>query len=446
MTPRILLPPNVSKYADIQGPLYLRVGSESNLRNRRRAADHLRWQQWRRQRPSTSPPKNSLTPDDHDHSTRPLRLARERPTRSRECPSADLRRMPAIATSAAQRLERRRLQRGTDATSSNPLGPFPRASPSKVDRAGTGTRQHHRLRERRHLFHLARAAGRRKGRDRERQTSTSTARAPCASSRPWAPRPYERTPASTAHALVGRWHGQVTPDGSHMAFVAQSNLTGYDSPGTAEMYLYDPESRPTRLCLLPCPTASRRSRTRAAARTASSSPTTAAPSSPPKTPWSAATRTRSSTSTSTPKARPQLITTGTGPTETSRLDRRLTNAPGLVGVSANGTDVYFATSTPWSPRTTTAQQLKIYDARTGGGFPAERDAPTARRPTSATAPAPPRRRRHPTAPAPSLGNAREAKAHKTKKHKKKRTQEEASRRQGEAGSEAGAKQGGKHHG
>ena len=55
--------------------------------------------------------------------------------------------------------------------------------------------------------------------------------------------------------------------------------------------------------------------------------------------------------------RPQLITPGTGTATAS--DRRQASAsvdevPGLIGVSANGTDVYFSTYDTLSPKTTTA--------------------------------------------------------------------------------------------
>ena len=43
--------------------------------------------------------------------------------------------------------------------------------------------------------------------------------------------------------------------------------------------------------------------------------------------------------------------------------------PGLVGVSADGTDVYFATYDTLVGQDRNGEALKIYDARTGGGFP-----------------------------------------------------------------------------
>jgi hypothetical protein len=65
--------------------------------------------------------------------------------------------------------------------------------------------------------------------------------------------------------------------------------------------------------------------------------------------------------------RPQLITTGTG----TGLPNRKSSASvaGLYGVSANGVDVYFGTYETLVGQDRNGQQLKLYDARTNGGFP-----------------------------------------------------------------------------
>ena len=160
-------------------------------------------------------------------------------------------------------------------------------------------RQLSRREERRHLLRLTRAAGRAKG-ELGRGTSTCTATGRCATSATMKP--------STRVARM-----QVTPDGRHMALVTGSNLTDYDSGGHLEMYLYEPESGPDHLRLLPARRPAARQRRAGAVRTASSSPTTAASSSPPRTHWCRETPTRPKTSTSSRKARPQLITTGIGP-------------------------------------------------------------------------------------------------------------------------------------
>jgi hypothetical protein len=69
--------------------------------------------------------------------------------------------------------------------------------------------------------------------------------------------------------------------------------------------------------------------------------------------------------------RPQLISSGTGggaPT----VARGLTvnpEIPGLIGVSANGTDAYFSTFEPLVSEDHNGNFMRFYDARTNGGFP-----------------------------------------------------------------------------
>ena len=65
--------------------------------------------------------------------------------------------------------------------------------------------------------------------------------------------------------------------------------------------------------------------------------------------------------------RPQLITSGTGTKDvinTGNQERRA----GLMGVSANGIDVYFATYEGLVPQDKNGAFERIYDARTNGGF------------------------------------------------------------------------------
>ena len=88
------------------------------------------------------------------------------------------------------------------------------------------------------------------------------------------------------------------------------------------------------------------------------------------------------------EGRPQLITTGTGETRVAAgFTSSLLNPPGLVGVSADGTDVYFSTYDTLTPADRNGLFLKFYDARAGGGFSSHAAPPPCERPTSATAPA-----------------------------------------------------------
>ena len=68
------------------------------------------------------------------------------------------------------------------------------------------------------------------------------------------------------------------------------------------------------------------------------------------------------------EGRPQLITTGTGNTSHPPGGGIYSTSPGLVGVSANGTDVYFSTFDTLVPQDHNGNFLRFYDARTDGGF------------------------------------------------------------------------------
>jgi hypothetical protein len=68
--------------------------------------------------------------------------------------------------------------------------------------------------------------------------------------------------------------------------------------------------------------------------------------------------------------RPQLITPGTGETRQPPSNSFTSGSPGLVGVSANGADVYFSTFDTLVPEDHNGLFLKFYDARSGGGFAA----------------------------------------------------------------------------
>ena len=73
------------------------------------------------------------------------------------------------------------------------------------------------------------------------------------------------------------------------------------------------------------------------------------------------------------EGKPQLITSGIGPNfEGFAGFQGSQNGPGLVSVSADGVDVFFATYEKIVTQDHNGQEIKIYDARSGGGFPAER--------------------------------------------------------------------------
>lgn len=67
---------------------------------------------------------------------------------------------------------------------------------------------------------------------------------------------------------------------------------------------------------------------------------------------------------------PKLITPGTGTaTVTGTTTVSIEEQPGLIGVSADGTDVYFTTYDVLLSEDHNGNFLKFYDARTNGGFP-----------------------------------------------------------------------------
>jgi hypothetical protein len=70
--------------------------------------------------------------------------------------------------------------------------------------------------------------------------------------------------------------------------------------------------------------------------------------------------------------RPQLITTGVGSHDrTLNFDGDVRSRAALTAISADGTNVYFDTYETLVPGDENGEFLKYYDARTGGGFPVE---------------------------------------------------------------------------
>jgi hypothetical protein len=224
----------------------------------------------------------------------------------------------------------------------------------------------------------------------------------------------ELTRADTAVARM-----QVTPDGAHMAFITNTHLTGFDSGEYGQMFTYDP--RDGRITCASC----RRDGQPATSEVFGSQNglfqtydgrvafSTEDPLAPRDT--NEAEDTYEYT-----EGRPFLISSGLapglppGPSGLVGVHLR----PGLVGVSANGTDVYFATFETLVTQDHNGRQLKMYDARTGGGFPAEREvAPCAAADEchgpSSTAPALP-----PDRTSANLGKTAKPKPHKAKKKHK----------------------------
>jgi hypothetical protein len=160
---------------------------------------------------------------------------------------------------------------------------------------------------------------------------------------------------------------EVTADDSHMAFLTGSNVTGYDSGGHSEMYEYRPAT--DEMTCVSC-----------------------VPSGDPPISDAIAShngkfmtddgRTFFETEDAlvpqdTNEAgdvyeyvdgRPQLITSGTNVGNDTFGLATLMALPGLVGVSADGTDVFFSTYDALVGQDRNGEAIKIYDARSSGGF------------------------------------------------------------------------------
>jgi hypothetical protein len=168
---------------------------------------------------------------------------------------------------------------------------------------------------------------------------------------------------------------EVSPTGSHMAFATASQVTQYNNAGRLEMYLYDPSDN--RLVCASC------------------IPSGAPPTSNIGASQDGLFMTNDGRAFFTTNdalvhadtneaqdvyeyvdGRPQLITTGTGETRVPKGGlSTLLAQPGLVGVSADGRDVYFSTYDTLASQDHNGLFLKFYDARAGGGFPAPAPPP-----------------------------------------------------------------------
>jgi hypothetical protein len=236
---------------------------------------------------------------------------------------------------------------------------------------------------------------------------------------------------------------QVTPDGSHMAFVTTSRIGSYNNAGHTEMYTYLPESGKI---------------TCASCRPDGQPPTGEVLGSQNGLFQTDNGRVFFSTSDGLvardtnsaedeyeyTEGRPQLISSGIG---TSFKGNHFSGfngtqtAPGVVSVSANGTDVYFAGTETLVTQDHNGSAIKIYDARTGGGYPAETTPEKCEAADECHGPGvePPALPPDRTSSYLGNGNVKKVKHHKKKHHKK--ASKKKPNRQGKAQSK-----GGKHRG
>jgi hypothetical protein len=223
----------------------------------------------------------------------------------------------------------------------------------------------------------------------------------------------------------------VSPDGSHMAFITETQISAYDNDGFAEMFTYDPDAR--RLVCVSClPDGSK--------------PTSEVEGSQNGSFMTDDGRAFFSTGEAlTPRdangirdiyeyvgGRAQLISSGTGDNDGTFGDTPI----GLVGVSADGTDAFISTYETLVGQDENGQFLKFYDARVGGGFPFNKPAAPCAAADECHGPAslqPPPRQIGSGASLGAGGNASATQPKKKKAKKKKRKKSKRHRKQGRAG-------------
>ena len=217
---------------------------------------------------------------------------------------------------------------------------------------------------------------------------------------------------------------QVTPDGDHMALITNTHITGYDSGERGEMYTFDPETG--RFACASC----RRDGKPPVGETLGSQNglfltddgrvffVTDDPLVPKDT-------NQTDDVYEFTEGEAWLVSAGLGRTiKTFGGFVGGQTKPGLVGVSRNGSDVYFATFDSLVTQDHNGGAIKIYDARTGGGFPANKSWPSAPPPTSAMGRAANAPRWPPTGPAPTSVN-RKPRRRSTRSTRRRQEEDEA---------------------
>jgi hypothetical protein len=170
---------------------------------------------------------------------------------------------------------------------------------------------------------------------------------------------------------------QITADGRYVAFVTTTRLTAYDNQGYAEMYRYDAETRSI-LCISCRPDGQPPTSDVLGSYTGrfiaddgrvfftTNEEIDPRDSNTSKDVFSG--KTLGADVYEYSGGVPKLISTGTGQ-QAGGLGLTAEAWPGLLGVSADGTDVYFMWTEPLVGQDQNGlNNYRIYDARTGGGF------------------------------------------------------------------------------
>jgi hypothetical protein len=170
---------------------------------------------------------------------------------------------------------------------------------------------------------------------------------------------------------------QVSPDGSHMAFITGDQVaqSQYDSAGHQEMYTYDSSSRKM-ICVSCIPSGAPPTSDVSASQDGLFMTNDGRAFFSTDDALVAGDTNQSEDVYEYTEGRPQLITPGTGDTsQPSGGALGFGAKAGLMGVSANGSDAYFGTYQTLVPADHNGLFFKVYDARSGGGFPAPPPAP-----------------------------------------------------------------------
>jgi hypothetical protein len=155
----------------------------------------------------------------------------------------------------------------------------------------------------------------------------------------------------------------VSPNGTHAAFVTKTKVGSYDNAGHSEMYTYDPASRKL-VCVSCRPDGTPPSSDVLASQNGLFMTDDGRPFFSTEDPLVERDANGIPDVYEYTDGRAQLISTGTGdnPGESER-------PIGLVGVSADGTNAYISTYQTLVGQDENGPFLKFYDARVNGGFP-----------------------------------------------------------------------------
>jgi hypothetical protein len=153
---------------------------------------------------------------------------------------------------------------------------------------------------------------------------------------------------------------QVSADGRFAAFITKTRLTTYDNAGHAEMYRFDDASGDL-ICVSCDPTGAPPSHDVVASQNGIFMSDDGRPFFATKDPLIPRDADGLLDVYEFIGGRSQLLSTG--------VAAQGDPSSGLVGVSADGIDVYFSTLETLVPQDANGPFLKFYDARTGGGFP-----------------------------------------------------------------------------